>query len=259
MSKLYYDKIGHGPDVVLLHGWGLHSHIWQTLVAELKNDFCLHIIDLPGCGKSKHVDPFPASIESLAEIILEKMPQKAAWIGWSLGGLVASFVAHAFPERVQQLVTITSTPKFVADDTEQWPGLSPQALTQFAEDLTIQYEQTLFRFFSLQWYGIPGAKHWLKQLEPFFMTEKPEIAALQHQLNILQKTDLRQAWKKITCPTLHILGRLDAIVPERLHSKLKELVPHHQTYVMPKAAHLPFLTHQSEFLQNLNLFLNTNL
>ncbi len=259
MTKLYYQTLGNGPDMVLLHGWGLHSYIWHLLVTELQQHFRLHLIDLPGCGKSKEFESYPTTINELADCIVEKTPKNAVWVGWSLGGLLASYVAIYFPERVKQLITITATPKFIADEQEQWPGLASQSIQQFANDLTHHYEQTLVRFLSLQWHGIPNAKVWLKKLEPFFLAEKPDLEALQHQLKILQTTDLRLDWKKIQCPALHILGRLDAIVPMRLHEKLKQLVPHHEIHVMSKAAHLPFLTHQDEFLTIFYSFLKTNL
>lgn len=259
MFKLHSQIVGDGPDLVLLHGWGLHSEIWLNLVDDLRQQFRLHLIDLPGCGKSNKVTEYPQTIEHLAEIVLEHTPNHAIWIGWSLGGLIASYIASHSPQRVKQLVTITSTPKFIAEEASDWPGLSSEALTQFALNLTQNYQQTLFRFFSLQWYGIPNAKTWLKKLEPFFIKQKPAMEALQQQLTILQKTDLREALKQIQCPVLHVLGRLDAIVPESLSAKLKELVPQHQIHVIPKAAHLPFLTHQEQFLPTLISFLKNNL
>ena len=49
------------------------------------------------------------SLEEMAERVLKQAPEKAIWLGWSLGGLVASQVALTHPERVQTLVTVASS------------------------------------------------------------------------------------------------------------------------------------------------------
>lgn len=50
------------------------------------------------------------------EAVLQQAPDKAIWLGWSLGGLVASQIALTHPERVQALVTVASSPCFSARD-----------------------------------------------------------------------------------------------------------------------------------------------
>ncbi|MDP0869742.1 hypothetical protein Q8F85_27765, partial [Klebsiella pneumoniae] len=45
-----------------------------------------------------------AECRELAQRVLEQAPPQAVWLGWSLGGLVASQVAIMRPERVQALV-----------------------------------------------------------------------------------------------------------------------------------------------------------
>ncbi|MCP5077676.1 MAG: alpha/beta fold hydrolase, partial [Psychromonas sp.] len=47
--------VGQGKDLVLLHGWGVNSAVWQPVVELLGKHFRLHLIDLPGFGESKAV------------------------------------------------------------------------------------------------------------------------------------------------------------------------------------------------------------
>ncbi|HRA24442.1 MAG TPA: alpha/beta fold hydrolase, partial [Usitatibacteraceae bacterium] len=49
---LHVELAGQGPDLVLLHGWGLHGGVWQGLARELAPAFRLHLVDLPGHGHS---------------------------------------------------------------------------------------------------------------------------------------------------------------------------------------------------------------
>src|SRR5262245_22432532 len=41
-SRLAYRRFGRGPDVVLVHGWPLHSATFRCVVPMLANDFTLH-------------------------------------------------------------------------------------------------------------------------------------------------------------------------------------------------------------------------
>ena len=43
---------GNGPALVMLHGWAMHGGIFAPLAARLEENFTLHIVDLPGHGRS---------------------------------------------------------------------------------------------------------------------------------------------------------------------------------------------------------------
>jgi pimeloyl-ACP methyl ester carboxylesterase len=52
-TGLHVQTLGHGPDLVLLHGWGLHGGVFAPLVERLVDDFTPHVVDLPGHGLSR--------------------------------------------------------------------------------------------------------------------------------------------------------------------------------------------------------------
>ena len=54
--SLHVEYEGAGPDLVLLHGWAMHSGIWRDVRERLARHFRLHLVDLPGHGRS---DPPP--------------------------------------------------------------------------------------------------------------------------------------------------------------------------------------------------------
>ena len=49
---LQVDVQGHGPDLVMLHGWGMHSAVWSDWADALASEFRVHCVDLPGHGNS---------------------------------------------------------------------------------------------------------------------------------------------------------------------------------------------------------------
>ena len=55
MKPLFVEQLGHGPDLTLLHGWGLNGAVWDGIRDELAAHFTLHLVDLPGHGYSQHI------------------------------------------------------------------------------------------------------------------------------------------------------------------------------------------------------------
>jgi pimeloyl-[acyl-carrier protein] methyl ester esterase len=78
-------QMGQGPDLVLLHGWSMHSGVWQPLAELLAEKFTLHLVDLPGHGTSEwHSDAL--QINNILDELERNVPETAFWLGWSLGG-----------------------------------------------------------------------------------------------------------------------------------------------------------------------------
>lgn len=122
MKTIAWQTTGEGNcHLVLLHGWGLNAKVWDCITPQLASHFTLHLVDLPGYGRSGGFGAM--SLEEMAQRVLEKAPERAIWLGWSLGGLVASQVALSHPDRVQALVTVASSPALAL--TTAGPGLSP--------------------------------------------------------------------------------------------------------------------------------------
>ena len=44
---------GHGPPLVLIHGWAMHGGVFAPLLRELSAHFECHVVDLPGHGLSE--------------------------------------------------------------------------------------------------------------------------------------------------------------------------------------------------------------
>lgn len=103
MKTLWWQTAGTGNcHLVLLHGWGLNAEVWHCISEELASHFTLHLVDLPGFGRSRGFGAM--SLDEMAQQVLDAAPQNAIWLGWSLGGLVASQIALSQPERDRKSV-----------------------------------------------------------------------------------------------------------------------------------------------------------
>ncbi|MCT4705015.1 pimeloyl-ACP methyl ester esterase BioH [Enterobacteriaceae bacterium H16N7] len=252
MSKLWWQTKGEGKvDLVLLHGWGLNAEVWHYIVEELGSQFRLHLVDLPGYGRSQGFGAL--TLEEMAELVLAQAPQQAIWLGWSLGGLVASRVALGHPERVRGLITVASSPCFTAHG--EWPGIKPDVLAGFQRQLSEDFQRTVERFLALQTLGTETARQDARQLKAVVLEQPmPEVDVLNGGLEILKTVDLREEMDKLTVPLLRLYGYLDGLVPRKIAGLLDERYPQSDSAIFPKAAHAPFISHPAEFCEQIYQF-----
>jgi pimeloyl-[acyl-carrier protein] methyl ester esterase len=236
---LYTESTGSGPDLVLVHGWGLNGGVWDTLAPLLEADFRVTRVDLPGHGRSAWQEY--EGLDGLAHAVLESVPERAAWLGWSLGGLVAARAALASPARVERLVLVAATPSFVC--RPGWPAaMAPGLLDAFADDLRRDYRRTLQRFLALQVRGSDAADGVLRELRARLLQHGPPVPeALLAGLDILRTADLRGRFADIACPVLLLMGARDTLVPAAAAPPAANLLPDARVELIEGAGHAPFL------------------
>ena len=116
-------RAGSGPPLVLLHCLGVDHRVWDRTVVALVDSFELIAYDLPGHGAT----PVPAhayAIEDLADQLAELLDgervTRAHVAGISLGGLIAQGFAARYPDRVDRLVLVDTTPRYTDQMREMW-------------------------------------------------------------------------------------------------------------------------------------------
>lgn len=249
MNDIWWQTRGEGNcHLVLLHGWGLNAEVWHCISEELSSHFTLHLVDLPGFGRSQGFGAM--TLAEMAECVLAQAPEKAIWLGWSLGGLVASQVALTHPERVQALVTVASSPCFSARDA--WPGIKPDVLAGFQQQLSEDFQRTVERFLALQTMGTETARQDARALKKTVLAlPMPPVEVLNGGLEILKTVDLRESLTSLTVPFLRLYGYLDGLVPRKVVPLLDALWPESESLIFAKAAHAPFISHPDAFCQAL--------
>lgn len=249
MNDIWWQTYGEGNcHLVLLHGWGLNAEVWHCIREELGSHFTLHLVDLPGYGRSSGFGAM--TLEEMTAQVAKNAPDQAIWLGWSLGGLVASQMAFTHPERVQALVTVASSPCFSA--REGWPGIKPEILGGFQQQLSDDFQRTVERFLALQTLGTETARQDARTLKSVVLAQPmPDVEVLNGGLEILKTVDLREALKNVNMPFLRLYGYLDGLVPRKIAPLLDTLWPHSTSQIMEKAAHAPFISHPAAFCQAL--------
>lgn len=251
---LHVEVLGAGPDLVLLHGWALHGGMWGPWLDDLARDARLHLVDLPGHGRSD----WPAAVRdlpALARAVLASIPRGAAVLGWSLGGMVALELARRHARHLRALVLVATTPKFLAGpDWEH--GLQPMVLDEFTRGLAADYRRTVQNFLALQTRGDDHALETLRLLRNrLALHGEPDQRALATGLDILRDADLRDALPRITLPTLVVAGEHDRLTLPGAGRELAARLPNARFCLIGRSGHAPFLSHPGEVLVEVRGFL----
>ena len=236
---LQVDVQGSGPDLVMLHGWGMHSGIWSDWAETLARDFRVHCVDLPGHGNSYVA--VEDTLEAWASTVMQAVPEDAWWLGWSLGGLLVQQAAYMFPDALKGLVLVAGTPRFVTAD--DWPhGVDSEVFEQFSRQLKDDPERTVTRFLALQVRGAQDSAATLRHLRSR-LQQRPlaQAAALRCGLDMLSGSDLREVTAASKLPIHWLLGERDTLVPPAMAADVEGAF-----HVVPGAGHAPFLSHPKD-------------
>lgn len=244
MSGLYVHTEGRGDaHLVLLHGWAMHGGVFAPLIGALRERCTLHVVDLPGHGHSRDCT-VSLQPDACVHAILARVP-RAAWLGWSLGGLYALQAALDFPDRVTALAMVSASPRFVRGAGWTY-AVSPEILQDFGRDLATDYEGTLERFLQLEAFGSDSAHDDLRKMRADSLErQRPDPRALVEGLDVLEHTDLRARLASLTQPSAWISGRRDRLIPPQA-LRWAAAQCHGAFTCVAGGGHAPFIGHAPE-------------
>ena len=107
--QLHYLTAGHGPTVILLHGYAETSRMWKPIIPLLAEKFTVIAPDLPGIGDSA----IPAngldmktSATRIHALVRSLGVEKARVVGHDIGLMVAYAYATQFPAETEKLAVM---------------------------------------------------------------------------------------------------------------------------------------------------------
>lgn len=243
------------PVVALLHAIATDASVWMAQIGALQSRYRVVAIDLPGHGANTSVPTATPSIEALALAVLQTCDalgvDRAAFVGLSLGSMVAQWIAANRPERVAAAVFACGACTLPEAGRQAWRDRIASVATGGIEP---QLAPTLERWFT------PG----FRKAAPFTVSA---IAALVRATSIdsyifaataIAALDQAEMVRRIACPTLVIAGEQDQATPMPALELLTQAIPGARLATLP-TAHLANIEAAVAFTELVGSFLRETL
>ena len=249
-QKIQYVEAGSGPTVILLHGLGGSSVVWNFNIGPLAEKFHVVVPDQIGFGKSdKPLVNYRIRtyVDFLDQFCKQLKIERATLVGNSMGGWIAAMYTASFPDRVDKLVLVDAAgyapPKDV--DTRAFFSLNPTTragtkilLSKVFYNKAFQTDAAIDQAIATRMAA--GDGYTIKSI-----TE-----------SIIRGEDfLDDVVKTIKQPTLIIWGRQDGLVPLADGERFNKDIAGSKMVVIDECGHIPNTEKPGEFNAALLKFL----
>lgn len=253
--NVYYETIGEGEPLLLLHAGIADHRMWEQNLPELVQQYQVIMFDIPGFGRTELAEVTFSQHGVVAGLLDHVGVEAAHVVGISYGGRIAIDFALAYPERVNKLVLgAPSVGGEAYSERIQAFGAEEDALLE-ADDLAGATELNLRLW-------VDGIHRRPEEVDPAvrqlvytmqfeaFQVDEPEGVGM---------TGLEPAaigrLAEITAETLLIIGDLD--LPEKLTlaDKITAEVPNSKKVIIPNTAHMMSMEAPEQFNQAVIEFL----
>ena len=235
--KLHHVAGGDGPALVLIGSLGSELSMWEPQLPAL-GGFRVVRVDLPGHGGSP-VPHGPFAIADVGRAVLGLVDGTASLCGLSLGGLVATWIAAAAPERVARLVLACTRASF--PPPEQWDERA--ALVR--RDGTAAIAGAVLR----RWFTAAADPAVVERARAMLLATPAEGYA--RCCEALRDADLGPDLPRIAAPTLVMAGAEDPTVTPADAAALAGAIPGARHATIEHGAHLVSAERPAEFTQAL--------
>ena len=241
-QKIHYVEAGSGPTVILLHGLGGSSEVWQFNLTALAEKYHVVVPDQIGFGKSdKPLVNYRIRtyVDFLDQFCKQLKIERASLVGNSMGGWIATAFTAAFPDRVDKLVLVDAAgyapPKDI--DTRTFYALNPTTREGTRVLLGKVFYNKLFQTDAAVEQAIASR---LAAGDGYTINRITE--------SIIRGEDfLDDAVKTIKRPTLIIWGRQDGLVPLAEGEHFNKDIAGSKLVVIDQCGHMPQIEKPAEF------------
>jgi len=241
-QKIHYVEAGSGPTVILLHGLGGSTQVWQFNIAALAEKYHVIVPDQIGFGKSdKPLVNYRIRtyVDFLDQFCKQLRIERASLVGNSMGGWIAAMFAAAFPERVDKLVLVDSAGYAPSKDldTRVLVGLNPTT----REGMKVLVTKIFFNKAFLTDAAIDQA------------IAARLAAGDGYTINSITESIIRgedfldETVKTIKRPTLIVWGRQDGLTPLSDGERFNKDIAGSKLVVFDQCGHVPNVEKAGEF------------
>ena len=241
-QKIHYIEAGSGPNVILLHGLGGSSQVWQFNIGPLAEKYHVFVPDQIGFGKSdKPLVNYRIRtyVDFLDQFCKQLKIDRPTLIGNSMGGWIAAIYAATYPDRVDKLVLADAAgyapPKDF--DTRAFFGLNPTT----RDEMKLLSAKVFYNKAFLSDAAIDQA-----MAARLGAGDGYTIKSITESI-IRGEDYLDNIVMKIKSPTLIVWGREDGLVPLSEGERFHKDIAGSTMIVFDQCAHVPNIEKAGEF------------
>jgi pimeloyl-ACP methyl ester carboxylesterase len=253
-TEIYYEDMGRGRPVVLIHGWPLNGRMWEGQVnALLDAGYRCVTYDRRGFGNSGRPGggfDYDTFSSDLRDVVTALDLQNAMLVGFSMGGgEVARYLGRYGDDRVSRAMLVAAVPPFLLKTPDNAGGVDPSVFDDMIagvkRDRIGFLSEFLKRFFNWE----PGkpvpSEEAIVYVKSLAWIASP--LATQQCITAFGTTDFRRDLAKIRIPVLVVHGDADRIVPLELSGqKAAAAIAGSRLEVLSGAPHGLTVTHGDE-------------
>ena len=239
-KRVHYRDEGEGDVIVLIHGTASSLHAWDKWAKELKNNYRVIRMDLPGFGLTGHEEHNQYEIKHDLEF-LSKLTHKLGissshLVGSSLGGRIAWEYSLQHPESVISLTLINS----LGYPQKKWPPGIELAQWPLLDKVM---ENGLPKF--IYKYSLKDIYHDDKLITDKLINRYYELSNYKSNKDAFikrVKASLDKDWhkiKEIITPTLILWGEEDIYFPVENAFRFNNEIKNSSIVIYPHVGHLP--------------------
>jgi pimeloyl-ACP methyl ester carboxylesterase len=230
-------RLGDGPPLVFMHGWGLDRRIWDYLTLDLPHAYTVVTYDARGYGDSSA----PWMGYDLAQagrdlrVLLRTLDlYDATLVGLDIGAAAALRYVLDGGRRAARLILIAPAVQPLGADPA---GALPEPLRTWHDDLRRDRPRLAAQLPAV-WAPMasPQTQAWLGEA---LLAAAPH--ALLHGLRTFAVPDLPAALGDVALPTLVLQGRQDPVVPLAHGAQIAAAIPGARLVVLDVPGHLPMI------------------
>lgn len=236
--EIYYQRKGHGPTMICLHGLGASSFSFEKLQPHLSQHFDLVLMDLPGFGQSRWLKEAPSRLEGWAKVIHEFIndvaPGPVLLCGSSFGGTLALELAKLSPQKYSHLIVMAP-----ATNAKEVPFfVSGLRYLSSALKVFVQPEVVALLLWWVRTGPRPQQHDVGRYLQPYLLNSQA-LYYLFYSAKLLRDPSRPRHYSDLATPILILYGERDKQVSLRSVTELKNLLPRARLEFIKKSGHHP--------------------
>jgi len=243
---------GGGAPIVVLHGGGQTRHAWEESCAHLGElGYDVTALDLRGHGESDWSPEQKYGLWDLAADVVEALPQlgheRAALLGFSLGGLVSLHLTARRPELCAALMLVDVAPRLETEGVRRIRDFMSRYESFGSLDEVVaalrEYNphrppdsirpESLLRNLRRR---PDGRFEW--HYDRFFRTPvEDQDGQYRSRIMGLSHEELLADARQVRCPTLVVRGAMSDVLSDEGVRELLEVIPHAEAATVERAGH----------------------